>query len=482
MPRTRALRNFEVLAIRRRGFETTRSPAPAALIVDGRRPVIEVPSEVTGPTRFAALPADGGSASNSGNELAPWTIEYALTRLQPGDTLRIKGAGPWAHEVGTWEGGALNPSNSGTASAPITIMSHVPREFTLTGSTYTDSEGVQHRAAIGCLRRNHIHYKNFRVVNGMVKMRGDMDNPTVYRGVVFDGMDVVGGAREGTDNSLKWGIVVMGYVEFTIRNNRVTMSNWVSSYNGDNSAAIDCFVASDGIIEHNYADATNVYSAYGQKAGACHRNIIRYNIACNARSGVNGTEGAGFYTKANTGYAGEPNPCEDNEFYGNIVWNAYRAFQQNHGVLRTKVFNNTARNVDWFYRQWQTNNVDAEMYNNICRGNGSTRFMEFEAGASSVLATLLKKSNHNCAFSTGSNHCYIGGTSISLAGFPTSGLTTGVQGREANSVAANPLFVSDADAGDFHLQASSPCLGAGEGGVNMGAYITGSEVIGPDWI
>jgi hypothetical protein len=39
----------------------------------------------------------------------------------------------------------------------------------------------------------------------------------------------------------------------------------------------------------------------------------------------------------------------------------------------------------------------------------------------------------------------------------------------AGDISSNPLFVSEA-ATNFHLQATSPCLGAGEGGVDMGAY------------
>ena len=41
---------------------------------------------------------------------------------------------------------------------------------------------------------------------------------------------------------------------------------------------------------------------------------------------------------------------------------------------------------------------------------------------------------------------------------------------DANSLNADPLFVNPPS--DFHLQPSSPALGAGEGGVDMGAYTT----------
>jgi len=35
---------------------------------------------------------------------------------------------------------------------------------------------------------------------------------------------------------------------------------------------------------------------------------------------------------------------------------------------------------------------------------------------------------------------------------------------------ADPMFINDADNGDFHLRAGSPCIRAGEGGVDIGAF------------
>ena len=51
-----------------------------------------------------------------------------------------------------------------------------------------------------------------------------------------------------------------------------------------------------------------------------------------------------------------------------------------------------------------------------------------------------------------------------IQGGVPSGVTDG-----GNNISFDPLFVSAA-AGDYRLQAGSPCIGTGQGGVNMGAY------------
>lgn len=441
----------------------------------------------SGPTFFAAMPTDGGSASNSGGELAPWTPQHALSVAQPGDTIRFKGAEGFAHATGTWEGGAMNPANNGTSTAPITLISHVPRLFVVNFTTYTDGGGIQHRPAIGLLNRNYIHAKDF-TVNGVVKARGannnNGNNPNMMRGIVFEGLDIIGGDHEGNDGSLNWGLAFQWIRDSVVRHCSVrgmtpaTDATFNNNSTGDNTACYDCFDSTDNIFENNFADCSDVHSGFGQKAGNCHRNIFRYNIACNARDGNGGGDGAGFYNKADTSAT---KFCDDDQFYQNIVWNCYRAFQLNHNCRRTIIKNNASRNCDWFFRQWQTNNIDSQIFNNISRGDGSTRFMEFEAGAANTLPNYLEEANYNCNYNAGTDHCFIGGTSISLANFPSNANTAGITGREANSISGNPLYVSDVDDGDFHLQGGSPCRNSGKDGVHMGPYLTGSEIIGPSW-
>jgi parallel beta-helix repeat protein len=51
-------------------------------------------------------------------------------------------------------------------------------------------------------------------------------------------------------------------------------------------------------------------------------------------------------------------------------------------------------------------------------------------------------------------------------------------GLDGHSLFADPLFVDKANH-NFRLQPDSPARGTGLGGVNMGAYATGNEIIGP---
>lgn len=68
-----------------------------------------------------------GSDSNAGTEVAPWkTLGYALTKLNAGDTLYLRG--------GTYFESERTTSRSGTASAPIVIQSYPGERAVIDGS------------------------------------------------------------------------------------------------------------------------------------------------------------------------------------------------------------------------------------------------------------------------------------------------------------------------------------------------------------
>jgi len=139
--------------------------------------------------------------------------------------------------------------------------------------------------------------------------------------------------------------------------------------------------------------------------------------------------------------------------------------------------------------------VDIDVYNNIIRksSDGSATFRDIRL-VGTMPADLL--SNYNAFRAITSQHA---------AFMINNNYATGCVGAactlanwrlvdpplpDANSITTDPLFVgplsgSPPPVGDYALQAGSPCLGTGRIGgvsggaaVNMGAYETGSEVIG----
>jgi hypothetical protein len=116
----------------------------------------------------------------------------------------------------------------------------------------------------------------------------------------------------------------------------------------------------------------------------------------------------------------------------------------------------------------ETSVAKAQFYNNI--------LVTTESSGGGSYGTLALSSGN---FTMVSNNCYFlhsstggwgqGTTYDSLAAFQAS---TG--SPDAHSIATNPVFASSITPGagtsQFKLGASSPCLGAGTGGVNMGAW------------
>lgn len=429
-----------------------------------------------GPTYYAST--TGSTNPAHGSLENPWTLKYALTQLVAGDTLRVLdgdysdtedyGSQSWAQ--------AFNPTNSGTAGNPITIISHNLHGATL----HKTVKGADHCPAIGILERDYITVSGFRI-DGTAKARGidgSTGGPNMKKGVIFENLEIIGGDYEGDDTSLTWGAVFQWMQFSTMRG--CYAHSMRDAVTGDNTSCFENFNGTDNVFEFNEAEVTGVYAGFAQKAGDCHRNVFRYNVVYGFNTGDSGETGCAFYNKADTAAS---KFADDNEYYGNVVYNGIIAFKQNHNCRRTKIYNNTAYDVDYLYSQFQNNNIDAQIYNNICYGDGSTRayFLEAASGATPDLSVYVDKANHNVFFNMGAtDHCYwgFGSNSISLASFRTSAQTVSMTGRDVDSITTNPSFVNAA-AFDFHLD-GGPAIGTGEGGVNRGAYFDGNEA-GPEW-
>jgi hypothetical protein len=373
------------------------------------------------------------------------SFKTALAAAMPGDTIIVR-CGQYTDATADTQGG-FNPARSGTAQAPITIKSETlgcavlrPRNNNV--------------VALGIRERQYIVVEGFKV-EGLLALNGTSFSTLQNNEVT------VGGLLWG-DVSLHWGIGVhTASHNNTIRNNRVhSMGNFGNKEH--NTAAIMIgFNVRNNVIENNEADGGNgaVFSAFGQKGGDIVGNTWRNNIAKNAKAGFLGmgsTNGDLFST--------------NNIYYQNIAVNVEDAFRLDHNVNGWSIYNNTVYNVTLFLHSITgPSNANIRLWNNLVY----QAVVAYDRdGATTSSFGLLTESNYNMfhrvtrmgSWNWGS------GTIASLSSWKSIGF-------DANSTSADPLFVA-AVQGNFKLQAGSPAKGVGKGGVDIGAYPTGFEVIG----
>lgn len=431
--------------------------------------------------------------ADAGTETKPFlTLTRAVDVVGPGETVIVRPGRYTDNDTTYYE--AFTPRQSGTASSPITIKADPPRGAVLVpGPAKPTSEGPEHQPALSIHARSHIIVDGF-TAEGMLMIHAEPPEGSVNvsRHVTIQNCDVVYGDKLGTDESLYYGILVHSGNDNIIRNNRVyNLRDDGNSNYSSNTAAIMLFASAYNIIENNDADADygTVYSAYGQKAGNIHHNIWRRNIARNAVVGFLGKGGT------NSGsYA------DDETYYENIIINTRTAFNLNHNSRRWKVYNNTAYNVDFFFKQWELNSVDNQLWNNIAvlapesqappqeperlvlggpvvknPPAASTRprsFYNFEEDTTENNVVVmdwrpyLQYSNYNLGTSDQSVFARTGGSTYDLAAWRNIRYD-GTLFYDQNTASGNPQFQ---DLTSFKLQSTSPARGAGRNGEDIGAY------------
>ncbi len=413
---------------------------------------------------------ESASDSNPGTEELPWlTLKKATNTAQKGYTVLVK-EGIYIDDSGDAYS-KFNPVNSGTLENPI-IFRSVPRYSAIIRSPALPSNTSY---AWYVANRAYIVIDGFKLEGG-VRFQSNFHSS-------IKNSDISIGHCPSDDPTLNWGLVLYSSRYCTLENNYV--HDIADSGSHDNNTAaimvfggIDTGPSEDNIIQNNLADAGNgvVYSAFGQKAGNIRQNIWRYNIAQNAPTGFLGM-GATAGTVAS----------EDNIYYQNIAINCERAFALNHMCYRFKFYNNTAYNCSKFLSGGNNSNKDIQLWNNIMWGNTTAIWW---GGYPNALpfSSLINYSDYNDFY----GYSVIGYrekeptlTYTTLSGWQTA------TGFDVNSINSDPLFVNSTNR-DFHLQTNSSCLNAGidrqdydddtdtTESINMGAYITGNEIIGPN--
>jgi hypothetical protein len=169
---------------------------------------------------------------------------------------------------------------------------------------------------------------------------------------------------------------------------------------------------------------------FSEQQGTIIRNNIVYNSTC---------AGCDAFRMYKVGGAGT---CVNCSVYNNTAYNVLEGILNDNGATGTNVHDNIVQTT-----------TGAGLDINVTTGFSSD--YDFFAGAAVNCPGLI---NFSCQ------------TLALLQAF----------GWESHGRTGNPLFVNPTgNPPDFHLQAGSPAKGAGTGGRDMGAYPTGTEVIGP---
>lgn len=390
---------------------------------------------------------------------APCAVQTALSNAVAGDTVYWLD-GVYTDSSSTWEQ-AFNPSNSGTPGNPIIFKSYNPQGAVITGRN-------RQVMAFGINNKNHITIDGF-YVDGQLGAYGNSSYIDIKNN------EVVGGAIQGTDTSLNWGIIFNGSITNSVISNNYVHDMLYSGNQTHNTAGIMILAGPSGssqynIIEYNTVDATNVGDAYGQKGGNINYNIWRYNFAINAIWGF-----LGMGSTNNAYYS------TNNEFYQNIIINSDYAFYDDHNCNNNKIYNNSAYNVDEFYHSGSygnpENNTNEQLWNNLSYGTNIKRAY-FRAGGTvaTPVTTVLDYSDYN------NHYNYINWYYREKSPTQNYNLSTfqSNEGFDANSSILIPNYVNPGGVAPIdYKRISYPNNGRGGNYASVsGAYITGDEIIG----
>jgi parallel beta-helix repeat protein len=332
-------------------------------------------------------------------------------------------------------------------------------------------------------------------------------------------------------NAGNWGILVEDSTNIEIRNVKASYSNLENIQIRDESSQIvieDCEVS----YSHKYS-GIDVYEYDGRphhvtvKNCIAHHNqqfagiaseqadnlIIDSNICYNNQLGIDIGSGDRNIIRNNTIYDCETGIAlssnEDSEVYDNIIYNIeneaiYSYCFSVHGEAhaRNKWYRNIVYNCGfgiyeskWDWKGNEGTSSNHEFYNNLFYNIGThgtyrvpfyfqgstgiefhnnTIHMNAGYGAIQLLEGTVNSKIENNIISISGNKSPIimdtsssGGAVIDYNCYHNRAGT--VTGPGEHSIAKDPEFVDVANR-DFHLQPDSPCKGAGENGVDMGAY------------
>jgi hypothetical protein len=401
----------------------------------------------------------------------PTSAETAMARAVAGDVVYFRGGKYLLSHSDSgfyWYNGALNPSNSGSSSSPITFMAYPGEVPEL--DTSTAESGWDNGVALGLNCQDHITYDGFKIIAdggasmGAIKLQGNncsnIDGTVIKNFVLDGGSNVISTSdnREGirvesTDNTVIENTLMYGY--------RHT-SNWA------NTGAIKAYQNNNLTIRNSeiYDSSVGIYLKSRNFDAKIYNNYLHDNYQAG---------GIQTYLTRNS---------DRIQFYNNVVANCSMYGFVNNGEEQAhsndlKLYNNTLYNTGAvaLASGKAEPGYGVEVYNNIFP-SGSTTFTFVTGYTSDPVRGYIKAMDHNLLPSDFKIKARASGseTYTSLSLWQNSGEEEDGGNPGSGSIVGDAAFVNASgnmnQLDDFRLSTNSPARQAGRNGADMGANIS----------
>jgi len=370
----------------------------------------------------------------------------------------------WANTSNSnkWEKLPWNPSNSGTANAPITFKAYPGETPVFLDNIYSGT--------LGAVGRDYIIWDGFS--GTIVDSAGQVivfaffynTNNCVIRNSNFTGI------LKGTHHNSSL-ISLLNNSNILIESNQLHGMNMnpAGSEEANNSTAILSYNSRNMIIRNNdiWDNYFGIFDKDIEQNNSYYRNHIwggnSTSTACRVGIQIHEQE---IYFGASSNSQAYQNLIRDCRVGAQIMDNTSL---RNNG---TKIFNNTIVNTyssDETGIFINTESFDAEVYNNIIDGY-SIPMRYF-----TPLATRVALSDYNIFFNNSGMNWWVSFSSSysSLSNWQSA------SNFDIHSLQSNPDYVGSAGSSnpfDYQLRSDSPAVGSGINGENMGAYPSASSL------
>jgi hypothetical protein len=393
----------------------------------------------------------------------------------------------------------LQPANSGTAGSPITI-----KAASQYGVTITYANGVSGRGPlIGAYNRSYIIWDGFTVREVAANNASDTgpvvifgNYPTYSTHITVQNCDLIGVQVDVADNHNVIRVEVADSI--VIYNNKIHGVNY--SFNSYLPALIMTYAANNLIIEHNeiYNSAYGIYPKGGKASGGIwgnHNVTVRYNLIHDVKIGIKTsfTGQSDFYQ--NIFYNIQSEAMHYGESCNNLDCSANTIYSDFPGMANVDVdfYNNTIYNahqgITFYSLPDRALGGGTDFRNNIIVLTTNTIGSDNNTNGGAYITYRNFKSDYGLYYTASGTNFRFAGTNQTITQWRSStSWSSYPSGYDVHARTSDPLFVNPA-AYDFHLQANSPArlagtafgniLGGGtSAAINIGAYVTGSELIG----